>query len=802
VETSVPFGKGQLREAQGLLVVSPEGQPVLTQTRVAQRWPDGSVRWLYVVFEAEAGPGRYSLQSGETPAAPALVREDGGRIAIDTGELVLSLPASGAGLLEGLAAKAGADAAAVIEGQAAGDLVLVRHDGKVFRASLAGDAQKVIVEERGPVRASVRLEGTCKADDGEGLFDYLVRWRAYRGRPEATLTVTWINGTKQPAEQLRDVRVVLPFTFQPNQLVFGCDTGVYEGPFLADSPVYLLQEDHDWYWAKQLAPDGRTLNLSTGGCNGEHCPGWLYVQNDNRQLGVWVPNFWQEYPNELSLKAGELSVGLWPERAAAHLRSKPILPREQEPGKPYQRVKYWPVLPHPYLAFFDADKGCLDVPSGVAKTQEIVLSAWAGNGDGPSFEKKWWRGSLEPVRGFVDPRQVAASQACGPLWPRDPEHFPEAERVFDECFGWFHRHAEVLKCYGKFDHGDFRYFTPSTTYMTHAGTKWGAMGEMPREGYWHNNERDPFRGLLLHYLRTGDPRAWELAQTVARHLLDVDLSHGPGWGMYTHTDGHCYLKQGAGAPDHAWLLGLLEWAGVSGDPVAWDWTAKCGEQLAGLKTDFSKTDLRTTAMQLHMMCQFYLYTGERKYLDAARGPAEALIKLQKPDGTWSAYLAEPERPHGGTFVEHAIAAIADYAQASGDARALETLKRSLQWAFTDGGNKLGGATAEAGLTMYGAAIACELTGDASWAGIVENAFRLLDKSQNRSPDPIGRGDFWATWGVNNPAAASDAGRPPQFTYQSRPLAPGTTLAYAPRALWIIARQKGLTMSETDAGADR
>ncbi len=38
--------------------------------------------------------------------------------------------------------------------------------------------------------------------------------------------------------------------------------------------------------------------------------------------------------------------------------------------------------------------------------------------------------------------------------------------------------------------------------------------------------------------------------------------------------------------------------------------------------------------------------------------------------------------------------------------------------------------------------------------------------------------------------AAALGRPPQFTYQSRPLVPGTTLAYAPAAMALIARQEG------------
>ena len=68
VETCVPFARGQLSRPEMLAVFSPGGQTVVTQTRVAMPWPDGSVRWLTVVFEAASGPGTYALKEGKAPA--------------------------------------------------------------------------------------------------------------------------------------------------------------------------------------------------------------------------------------------------------------------------------------------------------------------------------------------------------------------------------------------------------------------------------------------------------------------------------------------------------------------------------------------------------------------------------------------------------------------------------------------------------------------------------------------------------------------------------------------------------------
>ncbi len=788
VETCVPFARGQLLRPEKLAVFSPSGQPVITQARVSMAWPDGSIRWLAVAFEALSGPGTYILKEGKAPDETELVSQGDKGLTLDSGEVALTFLNSAGGNTATLFAR-GADGQAcqVSKGVPFGDLVLTRHDGKTFRASLAGDARQIIIEERGPVRAAIRFEGRCRAHDGTALFDFAIRWTVFRKRPEVILSVTWINTCATPSEQLRDIRMVFPYEFTPQRLVFGCERGVYDGPFLKDWPVYLLQDDCNRYWAKTLNPDGRVQNLSSGGCNGEHCPGWLYVQNSSRSLGVWVPNFWEEYPNELFVKAGELSVGLWPERAINHLVTKPLLPRNPFQEQPYSNSKYWPVMPHPYVAFIDAEKHCLDSRQGMAKTQEIVLSVWAGNGEMPSFEKKWWRKSLRPVRGHLDPVYVTGTGTLGPLWPRDPKRFAKFEQLFDESFAWLDRHIDFLQCYGKFDYGDFKYMTPSTDYMCHPGTKWGEMGEMPREGYWHNNERDPLLGLLLYHFRSGNPGAWERSKLVARHLLDVDISHYPNWGMWTHSYGHCYLALGeAGEPDHSWLLGLLAWAGASGDPLAWDWINRCGERLRERKRDFSHADARTVSVYLHMMCQFYSYSGQAQYLNAAQVPAETLLNLQNPNGSWWAYLDRSPENNIEGFVEHVVVALADYYAIRPEGEILKALDRALVYLF-GGNDEKPVDVGETPLVLYALAVLAETTGMPRYAALAAGILGKLHDKLNLYSDPYGRGDSWASWGVNNPEMAQSTGRPAQFLGQTRPLTPACTLAYGQQCLGAIAR---------------
>jgi hypothetical protein len=256
--------------------------------------------------------------------------------------------------------------------------------------------------------------------------------------------------------------------------------------------------------------------------------------------------------------------------------------------------------------------------------------------------------------------------------------------------------------------------------------------------------------------------------------------------MYTHSYGHCYVATAdAGEPDHSWLLGLLVWAGVSGDPTAWDWLIRCGDYLAGLKPEFIQGDARTTSVHLHMMCEFYKYTGEKRFLAAAEVPATTLLKRQNSNGSWPAYLGNPGRPSIAGFTDHAMMALADYYETTSDQRCLESLGRAFGYIMSPEG--IGESMDVAPLALHGLAVLAEKTDNAQYADAVFRGLEKIRKSQDQSSDPLGQGDIWAEWGVNNPQAAEGTGRPPQFLGQTRPVSVGFILSYGQPSLAMIAK---------------
>ena len=167
VTQGVPFPEGVLRDAAHIALPD---RPL--QSEALAHWPDGSIKWLLVSTQAAAneqlvatyGP---ASRASATTASGIDVREDQQQVAIDTGRLSFVVPKDGSALLQQLRS---------------GDRVVQRISGIVNGTfSSSGSIPTVAVEERGPVRAVVRIAGTHRDDSGAKLLDYVLRVYAYAG---------------------------------------------------------------------------------------------------------------------------------------------------------------------------------------------------------------------------------------------------------------------------------------------------------------------------------------------------------------------------------------------------------------------------------------------------------------------------------------------------------------------------------------------------------------------------------------------------------------------------------------------
>ena len=118
------------------------------------------------------------------------------------------------------------------------------------------------------------------------------------------------------------------------------------------------------------------------------------------------------------------------------------------------------------------------------------------------------------------------------------------------------------------------------------------------------------------------------------------------------------------------------------------------------------------------------------------------------------------------------------------------LDQAMEYLFGSHGEKEADP-GESPLALYSLGVLAKVTGQRKYADLAASILEKMGKHLNRHDDPYVRGDSFADWGVNNPEGARGSNRPSQFLGQTRPLVPGSNLAYSQPCLGAIARARGL-----------
>jgi len=182
VSWGVPWPRGTVSKSQTFRLTAGSATLPLQQWPLAY-WPDGSIKWTGFATVAHAA-GEFRLAPG-TPAAPASpikLTESATAIDIDTGRIQARIPKQGASFIESITTEGRA-----VAGPA--KLVCTLDGGAAFTSSI----QKVTVEQRGPVRATVKIEGVHKADSGtREWLPFTVRLYFYAGLENVRLVHSFI----------------------------------------------------------------------------------------------------------------------------------------------------------------------------------------------------------------------------------------------------------------------------------------------------------------------------------------------------------------------------------------------------------------------------------------------------------------------------------------------------------------------------------------------------------------------------------------------------------------------------------
>ena len=548
VRQGVPFPRGLLKDTGRIRVAGPDGRSRPVQATVLTTWQDGSARWVLVEFAAESGETCRMTWADETakpvPGRSLRIEEDADRITLATGKATAVITRDSP--LRELGTE---DGVRVLGPMRVTWTIASAHGaGTPVRLRMLPAAQMEI-EDRGPLHATVRLQGGfADADGRESTFRYDLRIHAVADSARLNMLLTVTNFAartgriedRTPMTKVLDATVCFPITGPAAQAVFGTDRAPLAVP--VGGRVELLQRDHLSY---AIIRDGKQA------ATGTRAPGWVAVASGSGWVTAGVRHFWQNYAKSLAATPNELVVRLW---AGA------------EP---------------------------LEWEATLAKTHEIIVEL---------SEKAPTRVDPDPLRAGMPPAWACGTKAIGgPLLPRSPEslaRLPYWETLRDTSMRhWLQKMRYGFRDFGDARHGgetkgknafnnleyDVHYNfllqflrTGETWYLDSAEVQARhqadidtdhVTGQPYKHHPFHTTERAEIghvflRGLVTHYWLTGERRSLEVARRIGDYLAAQAAARAGfgnerqiGWGLYGLTGIYeatlddRYLKAAAGLCD-------------------------------------------------------------------------------------------------------------------------------------------------------------------------------------------------------------------------------------------------------------
>ncbi|MFE4055856.1 Tat pathway signal sequence domain protein [Streptomyces sp. NPDC059096] len=568
----VPWPRGAHPAGTAFALATTDGEAVPVQTWPTAYWPDGSLKWTaHAVGIGSTGTvaaaDRFTLTAGP-PAAPArkvTVTETRRKITVDTGVVKAVIRRDGDQLVESLtrgATRIATDGRLVLLRQGeldesdAGSAEWERFDGETGAAE---------VEQDGPVRAVVRIDGTHRRG-GRRLLPFSVRLYFYAGADSFRMvhTITY-DGEQTPGRTKGDfirglgVRFSVPMrdaAYDRHIRVAGEGrgflteavqgiTGLRRDPGAAVRAAQVkgekLPDPATWdqrvttrlgyiptwgdYTLSQLSADGFTLRkrtkpghgwITAGG--GGRASGFGYVGGASGGLSFGLRDFWQKHPAQLDIRGAagdeaEVTLWLWSPEA------RPMDLRFYHDGM--DQDTYPEQIEGLNITYEDYEPG-FGTPYGIARTSELMF--WA-NAATPTAA-----GLVAQSQAVRTPPQLATTAEVlsragvfgglfAPVDRSDPAK-AEIEDQLDFLFTYYQEQVEQRRWYGFWDYGDFMHSYDENRHQWRYDVG----------GYaWDNSELSPDLWLWYAYLRSGRSDIFRFAEALTRHTGEVDVYHLGRW---------------------------------------------------------------------------------------------------------------------------------------------------------------------------------------------------------------------------------------------------------------------------------
>jgi hypothetical protein len=532
------------------------GSGLAVQSWPLAYWPDGSIKWTGLATVLPAGfQGPVTLTPGAAAASGGAlsVTDLGKEVAVDTGVLQCSILRAGSKIIGSM--RIGGKQIAE-----AGELICILQEGPAdkpedspTRERFVSEIKHVTVEQQGPVRAVVKIEGMHRGTQSKREWlPFIVRLYFYSGQTSVRLVHTIVFDGDQEKDFVRGLglQIDVPMRDQPlNRTVrfAGTDGGLWSEPLQPGAGSAAQESGHPfagntvfannaiWNDFKliQPNPDGFTIIKRTGPEStwvysnaGTRAPGLAYAGDLGGGLAVSIKNFWQSFPAALEIQnaaspAAKLVAWLW------------------SPDAPEMDMRFYDRHGHGLDAAYEDAQPGLSTAFGVGRTSELTLFASAAFPAKPDTVAMAAAGSQLPLLAAT-PEYIHSTGVFG-AWSLQDRSTPFKKSIedgLDSVLAYYQRQVDDRAWYGFWQYGDFIHSYSAARHVWHYD--WGGHA-------WDNTELGAPLWLWYSYLRSGRADLFRLAEAHARNTSETDTYHlGPMRGLGSR---HNVVKWGDGAKE-------------------------------------------------------------------------------------------------------------------------------------------------------------------------------------------------------------------------------------------------------------
>jgi len=562
VTAGLPLGRGELRDPRRATLTSGD-QNLPLQTEVLAWWPDGSVKWILLDFQAPPGTKDFVLKYGsQVPAGGEAegitVTQKPGSITVDTGLVKFTVRSDGSGFIDELSFAGNKVFAS--EGKRLNFMDMIHtdspadyhpmdrylNDGKPDPSRVT--VTKVTLENGGPLRATVLIDGkykykhvgsTITGTDVKGDCPFRIRIHAYAGQSFLKVEHFFYYEGDGDHDFTKSLGLKVPLPPSADRVRYIDTKGKVIEPGGTLSGLYQQSADAFQVWKSE----GTSAKLVD---RGDRFEGVIDISTEKLAVAVGVKDFWQNAPKALHADLKDSAAGIYffppegpPLDYRRHAREwsvgetgSPNDPRGGVP-KPFDRRSF----PNYRLA-----------SKGVGKTHYALVYFHDPTDEAEDVLGVYKLFNQRPLL-WASPKHYASTLALGRYREPVPGEHDDIEEALDTPIKFWRFSQERFRWYGFWIYGqvcqDFNAYQQHGRWVRDFG-RWGwALGDsVGRLAYT----------LMLQAVRKTQREDLEFAEKYLYNVHDVASTHTPA---YPHHYGNKFIYiKGASHRHGAW-----PWAG-------------------------------------------------------------------------------------------------------------------------------------------------------------------------------------------------------------------------------------------------